>query len=119
MSSLSNWSYTQPLTVWPLEGTDEFGQPIFGAPYILTGTWEEGGDAERDEDGTQFVPDSTYYFEAEDGSSLIPKRDSRIKRGDHTSIATPPNDAERIRTVGGWDMAMFGADELPDWRLMT
>jgi hypothetical protein len=117
MSSLANWTYVYLLTIWAVS-VDDMGQPIFAAPYTVLGDWEEGGEGATDTNGTQFVPTSTYYFEAADGSPLIPKPDDYILRGDHTALASPPNDAEKIKKVGGWGMDAFGA-ELPDWRILT
>ena len=117
MSSLARWTYTQPLTVWPVT-YDQYGQVAYGTPYLLTGSWIAGGDKQSDPSGTEFTPNSTYYFEALDGAATIPQRDWFIRRGSLTGSATPPADAERIRTVKGYDMAMFG-DEIPDWMVAT
>lgn len=118
MSRLARWSYTQTLTVWPISAHNEFGAPSFGTPYVLNGTWALGGDIQRDANGTEFVPASRYWFEAADGSATIPKRESYIKRGNHIAQASPPNDAERIRKIDGWDVAMLH-DDTPDWVLYT
>jgi len=116
MSSIARWSYTSTLTIWPKDGVDEWGQPSYSNPYTVQGSWEMGGDAQIDDQGAQWMPQSTYYFEAEDGSELIPERGWFIKRGNHTGSL--PDDAEKIRHVGGWDMSMFG-NEIPDWVIRT
>jgi hypothetical protein len=117
MSEIAAWSYTQTLTIWPNTGTNEFGAPSYGTPYTITGSWIEGGDTQTDQNGTEFVPASTYYFEAVRDSSLIPKRESFIKVGNHVAVLAPPADAEKIKKVGGWDMGMF--DQIPDWAIYT
>lgn len=120
MSSLSRWSYTETLTVWPPASFDAYGQPTFGTPYTLAGTWEHGGDTVTDDSGNEFVAASKYYFELEDGSASMPTREGYIKRGDHTGTADPvAAGAERIKKVGGWSMTMFGSSEIPDWVLFT
>ena len=120
MSSLAAWSYTATLTVWPAASFDAYGQPTFGAPYTLTGSWEFGGDVQTDANGNEFVAMSKYYFELADGSELIPERDGYIMRGDHTATADPITaGAEQIKKVTGWDMGMFGSTETPDWMVMT
>lgn len=118
MSSLANWTYVNLITIWSASN-DAYGQPTFGTPYTILGDWMVGGDAATDESGTEFAPQSTYYFEAVDGSVLIPKPHDYILRGDHTATSDPTTiDAERIKKVGGWVMTAFG-DELPDWRVVT
>ncbi len=84
------------------------------------GSWEQGGETQANRDGSQFIPTSTYYFQAEDGSILIPKPEDYILRGDHSAVADPASvNAEKIKKVGGWDMSAFGPDELPDWVIYT
>ena len=121
MSSLASWSYAEgPVTIWPTGGLDEWGQPVGGTPYLIPNVdYETGGDVSRDEDGTEFVPRITVYFEAASDSALIPKREWRLKIGDHSALSTPPPDAERIRMVTSWPMEKFGAGELPDWKIVA
>lgn len=121
MSTLANWSYAEgPCTVWPPGGFDDFNQPIGGIPYLIPAVdYQFGGKVARDDNGTEFVPSITVYFEAENDSPLIPEREWYIKLGDHTLLAQPPIDAERIRVVRSDPMTKFGAGELPDWRIMT
>lgn len=118
MSSLANWTYVYPLTVWPVV-VDDYGQPAYQSPYTIMGDWQEGGEASTDRNGTEFVPASTYYFEAADGDATIPQIEWFILRGDHTALSEPPADAEKIKKVGGWGMDAFGAGELPDWKILT
>lgn len=120
MSSLARWSYTQSITIWPAATFDAYGQPSFGTPYLITGSWSVGGQAQTDDGGTEFVPQSTYYFEAVAGDSSIPSPQDYIKVGSHTGTASPIDaGAEMIRKVGGWDMGMFGSAEIPDWVIYT
>lgn len=120
MSSLAAWSYNQPLTIWPAASYDAYGQPTFGTPYLLTGSWAVGGDIQTDASGNEFVAMSKYYFELADNASTLPKREGYIKRGDHTLVASPITaNAEQIKKVVGWDSTMFGATEIPDWVVYT
>jgi hypothetical protein len=121
MSTLAAWSYAEgPVTIWPTGGLDDWGQPIGTTPYLIPVTDQQtGGDVARDANGTEFVPKLVVYFEAPEGSALIPKVEWYIKPGDHTALATRPSDAERIRAVTGWPSKKFGQDELPDWKVMT
>lgn len=65
MSSLGRWSYTNTATIFPHLGTDEFGVPTYGAPYLIACTWQDTGATQTDTNGSEFVPESTYWFEAD------------------------------------------------------
>jgi len=120
MSTIANWSYTQTITVWPDASYDDYGQPTFGTPYTLTGSWSVGGDTQTDADGEEFVATSKYYFELAEDSSSLPERGMYIKKGDLTGTADPLTaGAEKIKKVEGFDVGMFGSDELPDWIVYT
>lgn len=120
MSTLAAWSYESTLTVWPAASYDAYGQPTFGTPYTVAGSWSVGGDMQTDDNGEQFVAASKYYFEYDPDSATLPARGGFIKRGTHTSTADPiAAGAEKIRKVAGFDMAMFGATEVPDWIVYT
>lgn len=119
MSSLANWAYTQPLTVWPRTGYDEWSQPIYGSPYLLTGSWSSRTEVMTNDAGQEFTSRSIYYFELPDGDERVPQMGEQIMRGDHTLISTPPDNAEQIQSVRGDDMRMFGATEIPDWQVVT
>lgn len=119
MSSLASWSYRAAATIWPMTGRDPYGQPTYGTPYVIACSWEEGGDTKTDANGNEFVPRSTYYFEAPRNDASIPELGWFIAVGDMTSNATPTNDSQPIRRVGGWGAEMFGASEIPDWEINT
>jgi hypothetical protein len=118
MSTIAAWSYTEgPATVWPYT-LDQYSQPQYGTPILIPATdYINGGEVSRDAEGNEFVPKLTVYFEGAADAAYIPKREWYIKPGDHTALATPPKDAERVRTVTQWPMTKFGAGELPDWRV--
>lgn len=118
MSSLGRWTYTSTLTIWPVT-FDDYSQVVYGTPYTIDGSWMQGGEMQSNSDGTQFVPTSTYYFEALDGATEIPKPEAYILRGDNTATVDPTTiGAEKIKKVGGWDMSPFG-NEIPDWVLYS
>lgn len=97
--TLSGWSYATPLTAWPVT-YDQFSQPAYGAPVHFMGTYAAGGDQQRDSEGVEFTPSSTYWTDAD------LQRDWMIARG--TLTGAPPADAERIRSVAEWDDAALG-----------
>jgi len=120
VSDLAAWSYTQTLTIWPAESYDEFGQPFFGTPYTITGSWSVGGDVQTDMSGEQFVATSKYYFEYDPDSATVPKRGFYIIRGDFTGSSSPlAAGAEKIRKIEVYDVAMFGAAQIPDFIVYT
>lgn len=121
MSSITRWTYVEgPLTVWRPGGKDRWGVPTPAEPYLVPAIdYETGGEVRTDDNGDQFVPSLIAYFEAAEGSSLVPERNWYVKLGDHTNLPNPPDDAEKIRAITKWPMTKFGADELPDWRIMT
>lgn len=120
MSTLADWSYTQTLTVWPASSYDAYGQPTFGTPYTLTGSWSVGGDVKVDDSGEEFVAKSKYYFEIAEDSASLPVRGGYIKKGDVTGTANPITaGAEQIKMVEGYDVGMFGSTEVPDWVVST
>lgn len=120
MSNEANWTYTDTLTIWPFTEENEFSEPSYGSPYTIQGSWEEGGGVQVTDSGEEFIANSTFYFEAEDGSELIPTKADYIQRGDLTAQANPVTaGAEKIKKVGGWSMTPFGQNNLPDWRILT
>lgn len=119
MSSAGNWTYINDVTVWKVT-IDEYSRPVYSAPYIIKCDYFSGGKVERDSTGAEFIPTSTYFFEAAVGSALVPRIDDYIKIGDNRSSPNPVLiNAERVRLIGHWPMGAFGDGELPDWRLLT
>ncbi len=120
MSSLANWSYTPTLTIWPAATENRYGDVSYGVPYTLQGDWGVGGDTLTNDDGEEFVAKSVYYIELSDGNSLLPNRGDFILRGDNTGETDPHEaGAEQIQMVKGWNMTMFGPNEIPDWKIAT
>lgn len=120
MSSLANWSYTQTLTIWPGAGENRYGDISYGAPYTLQGDWAAGGETITGDDGEEFTASSIYFIELPDGDSQLPERGFYILRGDNTGEPDPIEaGAEQIKKVMGWNMTMFGPNELPDWKIAT
>ena len=120
MSTLSDWTYTVTLTIWPFTEEDRYGAPTFGAPITIQGDWQDGGEKVITQGGEEIVAKSLYYFELPDGDATMPKEGDFILRGDHTATADPSDvDAEEIKSVTGWNMSMFGDSEIPDWKIAT
>jgi len=121
VSNISYWSYEHgPATVWPTGGTDDWGQPIGGTPYLIPRVgYQGGGDLAVDANGTEFTPSQTFGFEMELDDPQVPQREWYIKLGDHTALPNPPNDAERIRAFKAWPIDELEPGGIPDWQVMT
>lgn len=109
MSAMSRWSYTADITVWPVT-RDVYGQEAQSAPYTIKGSFQAGGTIQRDGSGAEFVPEMTFWFEAEDGGTF-PKVGDMILNGDFTGAA--PVNAQKVRKIARWDETTFGGD-VPD-----
>lgn len=119
MSSLGRWTYKELVTIWPIGSTDEWGQPSWGSPYTLLCRWTISSETMTNADGREFVSRSIYRFELEDGDPKAPERGFFIMRGDHTATVEPPTGSEKIEDVGFSGRKMFGANEIPDWKVVT
>ena len=120
MSSLSGWTYVSTITVWRHLSSDIYGAPTYDEPFTISGTWEEGGEIAVNNNGQEFRVNSKFYFEMEDDDPLLPKAGDYIAKGDKSATLDPVAvGGQKIQKFGGWDMAMFGDDELPDWVAMT
>ena len=97
---MTYWA-TNTATIWTVNKND-FGEPTFGAPYTIAATWKDVGDLQTDDNGDQFVPNSTFYT-----MSLL-ERGWYIGKGDLTGTASPITaKAQKIRKVVEFDMSQF------------
>lgn len=93
---------TNTVTIWETAGYDEYGQPSFSAPRTVNATWKDTGDTQRDEDGQEFVPQSTFY------TLELLQRSWYIAKGDQTTQPDPlAAKAQVIRKVTEFDMSQF------------
>ena len=69
MTSLANWSYTQPCTIWHKTGTDKYGKPTFGAPVSIMCDYGFNADVSTDAKGNEIV--RTEYVGAKTGDYII------------------------------------------------
>ena len=92
------------LTVWTRSGTDKYGQPSYVRAGVVRCEFEEGGSMQRDEDGTEFVPMSTFYPVA---GSIEIKRNDRVMLGDVADL-TPPRESETVRKSAKYSAGYFG-----------
>lgn len=112
MGAFSSFSYTSTLTLWPVT-LDDMSQPEKGEPFTVRGTWRQGGPAIRNADSIEFQPNATFWFE----STRKPERQWYILEGEHTG--NPPEGAELIEHVTGYDVSLFESGSLTDYMVVT
>lgn len=103
---------TNTATVWDVT-VDQYGRPSMGSPYTIAATWVDTGDTQTDEDGNQFVPQSTFY------TMVAVPRGSYIAKGDQTAAGTDPLSvqAQKIKKVTQFDISQFG--DPPEYEVFT
>lgn len=114
MGNFSAWSYSQRLTIWPVT-TNEYSEPVVGTPYTVNGSYREGGQASRDDEGNEFLPRATYWFEGTGDQK--PGIQWYIVRGELSG--DPPTGAELIRRVIEHDVTLFQSGSLADYEVHT
>lgn len=112
MSEMSRWSYQTPITIWSVTLSDT-NEPIYGTPYTVMGSYMTGGQAQRRQDGLEFIPIGTYWFEA--ALSDIPKEEWAIAKG--TFTGSPPVGVEKIELTRVSDP--FDIEDIPDVVVFT
>ena len=76
-------------TIWPVLTKDQYGQTTYGAPYLITCTFEQGSSRQyRDAQGTLYIPASIFWYEF-DSIIGLPALNDKIALGDHSLIAEP------------------------------
>lgn len=63
MTSLANWSYTQPCTIWHKTGADKYGKPTFGTPVEIMCDYGFNADISTDAKGNEIVQKNTFWTE--------------------------------------------------------
>ena len=90
-------------------------RPTHGVVYSLKGVidceYEQGGSTQRDQNGTEFVPMSTFYPVS---SAVEIKRGDKVVLGD-TSGETSPVGTEEVLKVSSASASYFG---WPDERVV-
>jgi len=82
---------TKIVTIWPITGDDAYTGVVFGTPYKVATTFEQGGTRQyNDSQGNSFIPMSKYWFEFVESDGL-PKLNWAIALGDHTLESDPVN----------------------------
>ena len=78
------------------EESDEWGQSSYTVFGPLKCEYMQGGLMQRDENGQEFVPASTFYPV---DSSVTIKRGDYVFLGDSSTSLTPPNESEIVKKV--------------------
>ncbi|MGB2063666.1 MAG: hypothetical protein ACPHUL_00835 [Marinomonas gallaica] len=99
---------TDKMTVYGFT-TNNWGEETFTLKGVIACEYEQGGSMQRDQNGDQFVPMSTFYPVA---SSIVIERGDKIALGD-TSSGSVPNTAEEVKKVSRSSGGYFGwSDEM-------
>lgn len=113
MTSLANWSYTQPCTIWHKSGTDKYGKPTFDAPVSIMCDYGFNDDVSTDAKGNEIVQKNTFWTEH-----------TGAKVGDYIMIGTVTEadplaaGANQILNVINYGNT-FNRAEPPDFALIT
>lgn len=98
---------TKTVTIWPIIDSDPYSGDVYGTPYSVKTTFEQGGTRKyNDSQGQEFIPASIYWFEFVETDGL-PELNWAIALGDHTLELDPVNvdKVEYIRVAklqDGW-----------------
>lgn len=114
MTTLSSWSYTQPLTFWSVT-VDQYAQTSYELEFTALGTWQIGGETQTADNGVQFVPAGSYWIARALGD-VRPGRGWKVAVGELTG--DPPLSAEIIRKAGADDDGMHNFTAV-DWVMWT
>lgn len=82
----------QAATYWPATGSDQFGQPTYGAAVAILCRWQDRAVLFRDADGHERTSASIVYPDR----ALEPR--GKLRLGTHTGA--PTTDARTIGQVG-------------------
>lgn len=113
MTSLANWSYSQPCTLWKAMGKDKYGQPQFSAPIAIMCDYGLNAAIAASAQGSEQNARNTFwteYAEASIGDFII------VGASDETS--PPMANAQQILNVINYGNT-FDRAEPPDFALIT
>lgn len=63
MSSITEWTYTEPCTVWRKTEADKYGKPTFSAPEIILCDYGFNSDVKTDAKGNEINQKNTFWTE--------------------------------------------------------
>ena len=105
------------ITIWPIQSKDEFGQVVYGDPYTVKATYEQGSSRQyRDAQGVAYIPASIYWYE---DIGIYPSLNDKIVVGNFTDEENPVNvsGTEAIKNRIRQEDAVLGGT--PDIMVMT
>lgn len=110
MSRVSSRFQTSTLTVWPvLSESDGYSDATYNAPFTVGCEYDQKPKAVRDDNGTEFVPEFTFYVTATLGQI---ERDWFVLLGESDEL-TPDNKAKRVRAVRSQqNIGRLGGDDV-------
>lgn len=96
MSRAASWSYTAPVTLWPViaRGSSWDGAAQYGAPILLAADYKYTTKQMVTADGTPFTSSAKVYTEF-----ATAKAGDRVAIGDHTTQLEPVSTSGIVRVV--------------------
>ena len=88
--------------------TDPFASGSWAAPVTVICEFESGGKIQRDQDGEEFMPSSTYYTASEIPAGAFVVLGSSVD-------SSPPATAEKVRKIGKGTSLRGQASEFVSW----
>lgn len=104
MGYIAEWSYTTPIEVKLLTGTDEWGGATYSAPFTIMGSYTAGGDLTRDDNGDEFISAATVFTS-----------DDRVRF--RALLRAHGSDWQEVRSVMMYDNSAVG--DTPDYRVVV
>lgn len=109
--SLATRHMTDKVTYWVKSGgdpNDPYAAPTVSAPVTLPCEYQSGGKVQRDQNGEEFAPGTTYWTVAQIPIGAL------VVLGESTN-ASPPTNAEKVRKVGGGTSLPSQPSEFVAW----
>lgn len=110
--SLTTRHMIDKVTYWLyVEGaspTDPYADGYYTVPDTLDCEYDKGGKIQRDKNGEEFTPATTYYTTAEIPFGAF------VVTGESVEL-TPPSSAEKVRKVGGGTSLRGQISEFVAW----
>ena len=110
MSRVSSRFQTNTLTVWPVTAeSDGYSEATYGTPFTVGCEYDQKPKTVRDDSGTEFVPEFTFYVNATLGQI---ERDWFVLLGESEEL-TPADKAKRVRAVRAQqNIGRLGGDDV-------
>ncbi len=108
MSSPFDTFAVDQMTVYSVGATDVYGNPTVALKGVINCEYRQGGSMQRDDNGDQFVPMSTFYPVETDFSVVV---GDYVALGDTSADDYQAAKGKRVRKVSRAGQSYFGWDD--------